>query len=401
MLHAILGSCHGRLMKPLPCSLFWVLLVGLPSTIRPEAAGQLMSAAQLFERYEEGRFDEVAASLANVQDFRPFWTEVASQGTQWKPATKATYLLEAAAAAFRVQHTSTLNARFAYDRELGAAKGNLSQQADTVAWNLLEAACKSARELPSGTDFDRRWQLAALALYEGVTLPASGPMSTGPRVVDGKGLLRAHVDHVGARLDKGTALMAVALEFEQRAWARWNYELLALRGNRVAGHGAGEMQVLGNWEREVTFAVETLRAARDHPSVRIEATIRLGVMMAMQGRRDADALTLLREARSLTSDSWWLYLSYLIEGRLLEATGRVAEAENLFRSAMALRPGAQAATLAVAALSFLRGDAADAYRLTEEILTRPSEEMDPWALYPYGDFRLWADRLNAVRNLLR
>ena len=72
-------------------------------------------------------------------------------------------------------------------------------------------------------------------------------------------------------------------------------------------------------------------------------------------------------------------------------------AEQAFRDALAVLPGTQSASQALATLLFIRGQTDDAYTLLEASFSHRPLLPDPWRLYGYGDFR----RLSARRDQLR
>jgi hypothetical protein len=345
------------------------------------------TAAELFAKYQRKDFDGVAAELATLRDFEAFGLEVDKVAAGWKLEPKAAFLLEASAAAYKVQL-------------LPAARSGPVRRSQWPALKMLEAACGALRAGRPNPEFDRRWQLAAVALLEAISHPVTGPNATGPNVIEVRGPLQRHLDHVKTRLDDGTVLLAEALVSEQMAWVRWNYELPALRGNSVPGAAAAHGRLVGSWERDVDRAIGLLHQARKYPNVRVEATIRLGTMLVMRGRSEL-GLQMYLEARDLTRDPWWLFLSNLLEGRVHEAARRLEEGEVAYRAALAQRPHAQSALVAVASLSFLRGDPTGAAHLAQTAMGPADDDEDPWILLPYGDSRRWHELVLAMREALR
>jgi tetratricopeptide (TPR) repeat protein len=378
-----------------------LLLAGLVplSTGAQQPGGKALSAVDLYARYRLRQFGEVSAALERIPDFSMFERDLARLGAAEKPEPRAAFLLEAAAAAFRLERSIAMR-----PSRLPGTPGSSSKPAAPLSagMTLFEAACALARESPEST-FSRRWNLAALSLIEAQFMAAGGGPAGG--LVDNRATSSPfvrHLEHADGHLTPGEILLARALETEQEAWARWHYDLIVVKdatGN--AGLARFAAMYVAEWERAVETTLTRLQEARRHEDVRVEATIRLGAMIAMRPTKDSDPVSLFREARKSSTDAWWLYLSHLLEGRWHESRDRLSDAEAAYRAASELQPQAQSARVALAALSYVRGDGEDADRLAREVLAAPPNVHDPWSLYIYGHFFLWPDRLRALRELLQ
>jgi tetratricopeptide (TPR) repeat protein len=95
------------------------------------------------------------------------------------------------------------------------------------------------------------------------------------------------------------------------------------------------------------------------------------------------------------------YLAHFLDGRVLESLGRLPEAVAAYEAALAITPTAQSGRLALAALKYSQGALDAAPSLVEAVLTSPLNADDPWALYHYGGYRNWPERIQVVREALR
>jgi hypothetical protein len=92
---------------------------------------------------------------------------------------------------------------------------------------------------------------------------------------------------------------------------------------------------------------------------------------------------------------------HLFRGLAFEQRGRVDEARESYREALALSPAAHSATLRLAALEFRygRGDAPET--LVDGLLASDDPRRDPWWSYYAADWRFWYPRIERVRAMLR
>ena len=80
--------------------------------------------------------------------------------------------------------------------------------------------------------------------------------------------------------------------------------------------------------------------------------------------------------------------------------GELSVAEAQYQSALDARPGAQSASLALAALLHLRGDANGAYDVMASAERARSADADPWRSFMYGDFPRLPALLAELRKLV-
>jgi hypothetical protein len=316
------------------------------------------SAPQLFALYQQGRYDELTVALAAVTDFHAFRKDVASAVEKARLEAAAGFILEVAHAAFSASRLP---------------------MTDQEARDILEDGCRLVRRLPSGSEFDRRWQLASLAL-----LDADGFTGHG----DVKVPLDFHLGHLRGRIDPGVAALSRAFSAEQRFGA--------FQSNPLADV-SGPLKSIG--DRALADSVRGMTAARKFDTVSAEATVHLGYLLIAQQQPDA-AVALLAVADGITSDVKLRYLVHLFLGRAHEAAGRRAEAAAEYRRALTFVRG-QSAAIALSALEFLSGNVAEATRLANGVASGSSAPTDPWMLYFSGGYMDWPGRLSRVREMAR
>ncbi len=119
-----------------------------------------------------------------------------------------------------------------------------------------------------------------------------------------------------------------------------------------------------------------------------EAGLRLGRVLCLLNRFDegAQALEALL-AHEAHAEPQLMYLAHLFFGGTLERRGRLPEALNEYRAAVAIDPKAQAARVALARALELSGDADAVLPILRLFLDQgglrdPAE--DPWWFYPFG-----------------
>jgi tetratricopeptide (TPR) repeat protein len=136
------------------------------------------------------------------------------------------------------------------------------------------------------------------------------------------------------------------------------------------------------------------------PAVQAEAWLRLGRVELTRGRLD-EAISALDQAEPRLSDPALRYLARLFRGMTLERLKQTDAARDAFQSALAVNPGAHAATTALASLLFRSGERAEADRLMTALMARAQPVLDPWWFYWPGDYRFGAARIQAMREALR
>jgi tetratricopeptide (TPR) repeat protein len=135
-------------------------------------------------------------------------------------------------------------------------------------------------------------------------------------------------------------------------------------------------------------------------SVRAEVNLRLG-QTYLRLRQPKVALEHLTRVEPLSKDPFLRYLSRYLSGRAREAMGDAVGAEAAHRGALAIVPGAQSASFALAALAFDRDARDEANAVIEAALSGPEPVEDPWRSYQAGDFRFWTGFVALLRRELQ
>lgn len=265
--------------------------------------------------------------------------------------------------------------------ELAAAGSNTHAAA---AARLVEWACPYVRGHAPANDFDRAWQLAALALLEGG--------------IDSNALL-AHLDHVRWSvadeprfvLARGIAEEQVSAPFE------------GLYGSPIAADFTHAKEALARVEgeryRAAERAIARFRDASRDDSLRAEARLRLGHVQ-LEMHRYGDALASWSDLESQTSDPAVIYLDRLFRGLAYEGLERVADARSSYEGALQISPGAHSATMRLAAMEFRHGGGGDPGGRIAALLRDDDPRRDPWWSYYAADWRFWYPRIEHVRTFL-
>jgi len=322
----------------------------------PVAAGQgepPVPIADLVDAYGRGDYDTVSQSLARERDLAQFAerfmaeTQVLligqGEGFDRRPLIAAAIALEAAAAhGYRSPYRSALL--------------------------LLTAGALVRTQAP--TRPEQLWHLGALAIL--------GGLADGPRMGE-------HAARALERFPLEPAfVMAAAVAAELRTYP-----------------DDREGPSLARRDPDVYAAVcGLLERARAHAGLRAEASMRLG-SVRLRGSEVERAIEHLREAVSLADHPRFVYLSNLLLGRALQASGQADEAIAAYRAATEAVPGAQTAELALAAALIRRGRAPEATRLVEASVANRPRPQDPWLTYGQGDLWRLPEFLSELRRSLR
>ena len=256
----------------------------------------------------------------------------------------------------------------------------------TEAARLIEWACPSVRNHTPLNDFDRAWQLAALAVLEGGIQPA---------------LLQEHVDH--ARLpfsDDPRLTLAVGIVDEQisaPAEVRTR-EVIPRDAQRTKEAVLHEESERG---RAAERAIQRFGEAAGDDALKAEATLRRGHVQYRLGRYDAALATWANLDEPASNDKALLYLLFVFRGTALERRARYEEARDSYLAALRVSPGAHSATMRLAALEFRARKGDDPSALLTSLLRNDDMRIDPWWSYYAGDWRLWYLRIGRVRSFLK
>jgi tetratricopeptide (TPR) repeat protein len=221
------------------------------------------------------------------------------------------------------------------------------------ALDLLEWACGLMRSQPRGSEIERTFHLAGIALIEG---------ARDLRALDG------HLIHVKARFpDEPRILLAQAFKAETEYWRLFR--------SLDFGYDGGDASI----------AVPALRKAAARKENGREVNLRLGFLAFQEDAYDVALSDLAKVPPG--DDPGQLYLAHVISGWALEKQKKANEAIHAYRAALEAIPGGQVATLHLSAALYATDRRAEADALVEAMLRVDPPPPDPWRIFGYGDYR--------------
>lgn len=319
------------------------------------------------------------------------------------PRVKAAFLLEAFETFQRRLQLDPRERQDPSERQFSAEDGKAQLNTLRAAsGHVFQDAYDDLAALAAGDEFLSCWFRAAAAAFAHGAYGQSqvdwfwwywGPDSVGA------------VDEFrfNAYVDPGELALTRALPLERFAW----HSLYQDRQTFVTAQQEAYRQyteknhlptVLGREKDAIPHAMAELKKAEAFDSARPEALMRQGAILDASGHPE-EAISLFEKSERLTHDAWVSYLDGLLKGRAFERMDRVALAETSYRAAVALRPKARSANLALAALLFANGARADQNLLA--VFDPASDRLDPWAQLTFGAYRFWPERRDAMRELLK
>ena len=133
------------------------------------------------------------------------------------------------------------------------------------------------------------------------------------------------------------------------------------------------------------YAAAQFAALIDDPAVGPEAQTRLGYLHFRSGQYE-QTLASARAAADASKDPDIRYLAMFLAAQAAQALGNLASAETWYERALEARPDSQSASLGLASLLYVRGEANRAYDFIDATRTRRNDDDDPWRMFQYGDF---------------
>jgi len=351
------------------------LLLGQPLAAR--SAQEQPPVADVLERYGHGQFDAAIADLTRDRKLGELEPRFRREAGRWLTEsgewTRGKRLAIVSALALELVASS-------FDRDRGEYN---------AVRPLIEWACGLLRQVPP-SEFERLFHLASIGLLQGVR---DEEMLAGARVYSDQSR-HEHVLHGGGRFPQESRfkLAWVTTRLETQFIASWPLSpghLLQADSGRVRAEPA---------EARTQFqeTLATLGRLVGDPRVGYEARLRRGVLRFVMGA-PADALPDLRDAAG-SGDPFIEYLSHVMQGLVLERTGRLADAIEHYQSAMRVVP-ATAASLALASALFREGRGSEAAQLVSTWASTPRPE-DPWRLYGLRDYRLFPGFRADMRRMI-
>jgi tetratricopeptide (TPR) repeat protein len=350
----------------------WVLVGVLGFSVSvPTAAQQPSIIIEILNRYERG--DSFVA--LETSDVDMLADELVAHGEKWANAAgrdgtprrrliAATFGLEVARARYRDEW---LNVR-----------------------HVIEWGCRLVRRGPP-SEAERLWHLASVSLIEGAR-------DTGLLIAPGRrpGLTN-HLGHAHARFPADIRFpFSDAVAHESGVGERgrdepWEPEAALKR--RAPFESLAKLELLRR--TNIRRYLERLRQVEADPTVGVEAQLRAGRLLYIL-HEPAQSITAFNEVLKRSDDPFFVHLAYLFSGRSYEQLGERDRASTAYRQALEAVPGAQAASMHLAAILAADGRPTEAYAVMKSSCAL--QPRDPWRVYGYGSFRFWPQHVAALRR---
>ncbi|MGE5836636.1 MAG: hypothetical protein ACM4AI_19335 [Acidobacteriota bacterium] len=350
----------------------------------------------LLDLYARGDYDaawKMAGELTKPQA-RALRSSLVSTGHSWVHAAPED-----------LPHRILAAAAFALEFEAGRAeKGEWGTfDGDQCAGRCaIEWACTILRARGDADDAERRWHRATFALVGGVRdwtfllTPLTAPTPRSRVTVAG------HVFHALSRLPADPhARLAKAIAIASRHLV--SDEMDAPHpGERTHAAMPAFMPVAATVpssrvQVQFEYAKQQLAELIGDPVVGPEARMRLGYLHWRSGQYE-EAVAAEGVAAETTAEMNVRYLAYFVAAQAAQAAGDLTGAEELYSKALETRPSSQSATIGLAALLFLRGDAGPAYDAIERSRVDRPKDDDPWRLFLYGDYPRLPELIGHLRK---
>src|SRR5688572_20821632 len=337
----------------------------------------------LLETYRRGRHDEAIQKAAAVPELGPLRLQFVQQTPVWIAADPADAEgRRAAAAAFIVELAAV---------RLESDWGRLS---DLIEWTCAQVLRAGGPPTP----FERSWHMAttALAGRARTRLWLLGPYARLPHQKPLKRALQKddppsplHLMHAIERFPDDPAFQLARVI----AWT-WGRDSEPIRNIRT------------DWQRNIDRwapsrapqleGVTAFEPLTRVPEVAAEAWIRTGLIYATVSDHAA-ALRTFETAQPLARTPQLTYLAHFLAGRSLEVLQRQDEAIAQYQRALEIVPNAESATVALASLQFVRGEAEPAIARINHTFAVPAPTTDPGRLVGYGFYLHWPEIKAAMR----
>ena len=320
--------------------------------LAPGTSGELWSLVTAFDGRQS---DAVARALLATEDLPELIAEFRELGNPWptEPWRESVLALELA--------------------ELAMSS---NEKARRAAYELVQAQARLLRHPFEADDFERYWHWAVVAMAQGTL-----------RAVE----TRWTIDEALRRFpEEPRFVLGKAISADQE----WS---LSAPGT-----------VPGSTRPSFRAVIEPMyRAAMMYPESEDEARVRLAWGLYRQGAY-SDALVLLQGANQNTAqaaaDQPIAYLRDVFMGHTLVQLKRHPDAIAAYRRAVAKFPSAQSARVSLMNTLLLTGntdDRAEAEALAESVQTERATVPDPWWTYWQGDYRLYPNLIQYLRERRR
>ena len=378
------------------------------AVVSGHAWAQEPSTLALLDRYAAGKFADVTATLAKTENFKRIYKDLRSDDVKaWLDAggtgdrarrelAAATFALEAARADEWFEWKWIQRQR-ALATMPGVPGGGASlSKVPVLYWMppplLIEWGCELMRAHEKPSETERIWQLAAMAVGQrsedvqfqiGFTTvevidpeppPAVDlPPTPTPSLPSFMGIpVRRRPEGPEEVLNVGKEINHLNHTVE-----RFPDEKRFVLGQAIARERPSPSE-----------SIKIYQSLLNDAMVGGEAAARLGSLLL---RRDAvpDALKMFDRAEKQTRDRDVLYLARFYRGQALLRNRQEDAAVAAFRGALAVRPGSQSASVALAVILARREQRAEAQAIMKAVLDAGPDYRDPHLEYMHGEDRFW------------
>ena len=331
------------------------------------------SASALFDLYRAGQHDAALESARAIRAWGSFVQDADRRKDSWVPTVAAAFLLEVAA--------------FGLPPNRGMPF-SVSVRLQAMAEDL------AGRSVPGA--FLTDWYHAAIALQE-------GRATTFDELPSGWGqVVQPFLERVLRRFPQDPVVRMAAARAKESAFFGW-----LSGGNLYARNpqptSAWEGRALPAARRLMLACSSEFQALMSLPTTAIEARVRAGFWRLM-----ADDVTgaiellqpAIREARA-AGDLWHVYLGHLFIGHAFAGSANRVSAMQSYKAALEAWPAADSARTPLAAMLLASGAREEALRTVSSMVASPARGRDPWVWFPFGDYRLWSERIQRLRSQLQ
>ena len=354
------------------------------------------SVAVLIGRYRESPADAVQQVGIQRLDPRALSSAI-KRSTRSTPQLRSAFVLELAFGALRTYTAPRPLLNDSLD-DLSQPPTRPRPRPTDFA-DVFEVSSDLAASARTNASFTAAWREAALSMLEGAAeVP---PQAAGNLGAPSK-LLLSFLDRVADTLEPGRLHLARSVVHERAVAAVLDYDLPTFQGFHLPSAAANGALIHGNLERERSAALAELEKARRYDSSRALADVHMAQLFVERGEKgDLElALDRVREAVTLSAGRPTQYLARLLEGRVQSSLGHSEAATKALEAAEALIPGADAASLSLAAHYYLDGRRSRADQLVRRVLTAGTLA-DPWAYFLMPEYQAWESRIQTLREAVR
>ena len=341
----------------------------------------------LLEIYAAGKHDEAIARAAALKDLGPLRLQFVQQTQGWIASDPA-----------RAEARRATVAGFLVELAGARLEDDWGRLSDLIEWTCAQIL----RNGRPPTEFERRWHMATTALAGRARvrlwllgpyaqLPHQTPLKRAPAKDDPPS--PRHLLHAIERFPDDPHFQLARVV----AWT-WGRDGEPMRNMRA------------EWQRNIDRwapsrpaqleAITSFEPLTRVPEVAAEAWLRIGLIDVTLADHAA-ALRAFEQALPLARTPALAYLAHFLAGRSLEVLQQPDAALAQYRRALDVVPSAESATIALASLHFLRGDAEQSIAMIDKRFAATDPSPDPGRLIGYGAYLHWPEIKAAMRAELR